>query len=96
MQSGLSIPAGQQVTVPVGGAPGRYVIIYAGQGTMALDNVQVYAAGEMQALRRPTPRLAARICCADAAVDPFRALGYAGWGNPPVAGGSASNESRLA
>lgn len=32
--------------MPAGGAPGRYVVIFAGDGTMALDNVQVYATGE--------------------------------------------------
>ncbi|KAL4452433.1 hypothetical protein ABPG75_008095 [Micractinium tetrahymenae] len=54
--SGLSIPAGQQVTVPAGGAPGRYVVIFAGDGTMALDNVQVYAAETNAAAGKPVAR----------------------------------------
>lgn len=51
-QSGLALAAGQQKALPGNGTVGRYVIIYTGttqQGTLGLDDVQVYAFGEPEA-----------------------------------------------
>lgn len=48
-QSGLALAAGQQKALAGKGTLGRYVIIYTGtsqQGTLGLDDVQVYAMGE--------------------------------------------------
>ena len=48
-QSGLSLAAGQQLAVAAGATLGRYVIIYTGsteEGTLGLDDVQVYTMGE--------------------------------------------------
>ncbi len=55
-QSGLSLAAGQQKALPGSGTLGRYVIIYTGttqQGTLGLDDVQVYAFGELPCAHAP-------------------------------------------
>lgn len=49
-QSGVGVEAGQQMSVPGGGAQGRYVLVdagLAGAGQMSLADVQVYAFGEL-------------------------------------------------
>lgn len=79
-QSGLALAAGQQKALPGNGTVGRYVIIYTGttqQGTLGLDDVQVYAYGEpgreeerpagtwrpMQPASCAGPSLIALCCC---------------------------------
>lgn len=72
LQSGLSLGAGQQKAVAANGTVGRYAIIYTGttqQGTLGLDDVQVYAFGELASSPRlpagqsdgPLPRCAVQL-----------------------------------